>query len=216
MHPRASLWRIAVEITIVLSVVVALIAVLVPPVIGTRECAERDIDATQLRRHAIWLTLQRNASGDAVPRHGGYRFVMTNWTSGVVPHDAQIVDYFFTPGSREHDAHYRAARESVERGEDPWPTLDATSTRSTHYVGRAPSELATTWQDGEALMANDNEGAWSLTDGYLNVLMSDLSVHTYSYQNLQERHGLGPLQPSDPVATWGRESPIPVCRKLAN
>ena len=64
-------------------------------------------------------------------------------------------------------------------------------------------------------MATDNEGGSRWEDGTVNVLLSNWRVRSYSYQDLQKRYGLGPMDPTVVVATYGESSPIPECRKLA-
>lgn len=205
-----------IELLIVISIIGVLAAVLVPAVIGAQESTNRDFDAMQLRKHGTWMQLYQNAHGRALPMEGGYKFVLSTWTSNVVPHNEENFDFYFSPGSRDTDPDYHTYRQVVERGENPWPTLDSTNTLCTHYVGRARDKLRGAKGRNQAWMANDNEGMWTLQDGSVNVLMSDMNVRTYSYQELQERYGLGEFDLNNPIDTWGPNSPILECRELAN
>ena len=107
--------------------------------------------------------------------------------------------------------------EKVERGEDPWPDLKATTSLDTHYAGRAREHLqsATSGAD-EALIGDDNEGVWSHPDGTINILFNGGHVRAYSFTDLQDRgYVSGPFDKSNPVETTGANSPIPPCQKLA-
>ena len=105
----------------------------------------------------------------------------------------------------------------MELGEDPWPSIDDTSSLDTHYVGRARADLRSATQSAEdAWMATDNEGMWVFSDGTVNVLFNGGTVRSYSYQDLQGRYGLGEIDPNQPIETYGPNSPIEPCQKLDN
>ncbi len=74
------------------------------------------------------------------------------------------------------------------------------------------------WQrrGGQFLMATDNEGYWRWQDGTVNVLLSKGRVRSYSYQDLDKRFGLGPMDRAAPLVMHGASAVIPESRKLAN
>ncbi|MFK7743047.1 MAG: type II secretion system protein [Planctomycetota bacterium] len=205
-----------IELLIVISIIGVLAAVLVPELMGVQGVAYVEADSQQLRKQNTWLMLYKQKHKKALPRADGHKFVMSLWTSNIFPHKEENLDFFFTPGARDNDPDYRDAREQMELGEDPWPDLGSTSTLSTHYVGRAREHLRSATRATAALMANDNEGVSTHADGTVNVLFADGNVRTYSFQDLQGRFGIGDFNPDDPIQTWGENSPIPECQKLAN
>ena len=71
------------------------------------------------------------------PTEGGFRFVLATWTSGVCEHTEEKFDLYFAPGARDTDPEWIDLRKRVQKGEDPWPDLRSTSSKDTHYVGRA-------------------------------------------------------------------------------
>jgi len=206
-----------IELLIVIGIVSLLGAVLVPQFIPVQDAANAVGDAANLRIHHGWLQAYERKHG-SLPMEGGYRFVMATWTSGVVAPTEENFDRFFTPGpARQNDLTYADLRKRVQRGDNPWPTLDAVDSASTHYVGRSRQHLRTRQQGpGEAWMADDNEGAWNLRDGTLNVLLCDGNVRTYSFAQLQELFSVGAFDAQNPVVTHGQDSPVPACRTLAN
>lgn len=170
-------------------------------------------DAQNLRQHGRWLQLHRDRFG-GLPSEGGHRFVLAAWTAQLFEHTPEHLDRFFTPGT--FDPAWKEAKDTVLRGENPWPTLGHVDTESTHYCGRAAQHLATATGADQACMADDNEGVWSLRCGTVNVLLGDGDVRTYSYRQLVEQFGVGDLDRQSPVPTWGPASPIPECRRLDN
>ncbi|HLQ38939.1 MAG TPA: hypothetical protein VK348_14110, partial [Planctomycetota bacterium] len=67
----------------------------------------------------------------------------------------------------------------------------------------------------EAMMADDNEDGLSFRDGTINVLFGDGSVKELHYEDdIMKKYGLGPLDPANPVPTWGKSSPVPELQKL--
>jgi prepilin-type N-terminal cleavage/methylation domain-containing protein len=206
-----------IELLIVISIIGVLAAVLLPTILESRGAANAFADARQLARHNEWLELYKTKHKGGLPIEGGHKFVLATWTSKIFTHNEENLDFYFTPGSRDNDPDYRRVRQDMERGIDPWPDLASVTTLDTHYVGRAQKELRTATRDGnEALMANDNEGMWTFSDGTVNVLFNGGKVRTYSYQDLKERFGLGDLEPNNPIQTWGPNSPIPECQMLDN
>ena len=216
MRPSPSGFTL-IELLIVIGIVSLLVAVLVPQLIPVQDAAYAVGDVANLRAHRDWLLTYERKHG-SLPMEGGTRFVMATWTSGIAGPTEEDFDRFFTPGpARQNDAAYAELRKRVQRGENPWPNLDATDTTSTHYVGRAKQYLKTRQQGpGEAWMADDNEDGWNLRDGSLNVLFCGGVVRTYSHPQLQDAFGVGALDPSNPVVTHGANSPVPACRALAN
>ena len=205
-----------IELLIVISIIGVLAAVLLPRALESRTAANIFADARQMGTHATWFEIYRQKHKDRMPKDGGYKFVMSLWTSKIFDHSEENLDMFFTPGARDNDNDYRAAREQMELGNDPWPTLEDTRSTDTHYCGRAKKHLRKVTRAGEAWMATDNEGFWVFDDGTVNVLFAGGKTRTYSYQDLQERFGLGDLDPDQPIETYGPNSPIPECQKLDN
>jgi len=175
-------------------------------------------DAANLRCHYVWFLFYKRKHNGSLPEEGGHKFVMTTWAAGIYDHTPENFDRFWTPGpAKQNDANYADLRKLVLRGENPWPSLAQTSSLDTHYVGRSRQHFETRESSAEeAWMADDNEGGWNLRDGTINVLFCDGFVRTYSYPQLQEQFGLGPFDRDHPVVTWGPDSPIEACRKLAN
>jgi prepilin-type N-terminal cleavage/methylation domain-containing protein len=203
-----------IELLIVISIIGVLAAVLLPQVIGNRDAANVQADALQLKTHFQWYEMYKLKHQGGLPSEGGYRFVLSTWTSNVVPHTEENLDKYFSPGARENDPIYRDCRDRMARGEDPWPNLNATAPEHTHYAGRAKKHLRTVDAAGEAMLANDNDGMWTHRDGTVNLLLADGNTRTLSYEVMQARYGLGHMDPSRPVATFGDGSPIPECKKL--
>ena len=213
-HPESGITKIELCVLCVLFAA-ALLVMLVPSAIGKSE-ALAVADRMQLRTHYEWLQLYKRKHRDALPPHGGAKFVLSTWTANVFAHTPINLDRFFTPGIREQDPDYRRAREAVQRGQDPWPILAETTTADTHYVGRAKQHLDTAEAPLEAWMATDNEGRWVFADRFVNVLYGDGQVACYSIDRLRQRFGFDSGKVRGPVVTHGPASPIPACRKLDN
>jgi prepilin-type N-terminal cleavage/methylation domain-containing protein len=206
-----------IELLIVISIIGVLAAVLLPRVLESQATANAFADTQQMRTHYTWFTTYQQRHKKALPNKGGYKFVLSTWTSKIFDHTEENLDMYFSPGSRDNDPDYRTAREMMERGEDPWPTIDDTRPTDTHYVGRAREHLRSATQTAEdAWMATDNEGMWVFSDGTVNVLFNGGNVRSYSYQDLQGRYGLGEFDLNQPVETYGPNSPIVPCQKLDN
>jgi prepilin-type N-terminal cleavage/methylation domain-containing protein len=203
-----------IELLIVISIITLLAAVLLPNILTGQAAANALADQRNLGRHFEWLTDYKRKMNGALPREGGHKFVLTSWTTGVATHTPENLDRFFSPGLRD-DGIYQDARAMVDRGEDPWPTLQHTNSTDTHYAGRAKEHLVTASRgENEALMADDNEGIWCLPDGTVNILFNGGAVRSYSYPQLQEKLSLGPLDLDNPIQTYGPNSPIEECQKL--
>ena len=126
-----------IELLIVISIIGVLAAVLLPRVLESQATANAFADTQQMRTHYTWFTTYQQRHKKALPNKGGYKFVLSTWTSKIFDHTEENLDMYFSPGSRDNDPDYRTAREMMERGEDPWPTIDDTRPTDTHYVGRA-------------------------------------------------------------------------------
>ncbi|MFT4514978.1 MAG: prepilin-type N-terminal cleavage/methylation domain-containing protein [Planctomycetota bacterium] len=205
-----------IELMVVIGIIGALAAVLMGAIGGSQLAANVTADGVQLRTHAAWFKLYERKHGGGLPMENGHRFVLATWTSELFHHAEEELDVYFSPGARDNDPDYRAARDEMEVGRDPWPTLAKVSSRDTHYAGRAKAHVALARRGGQFLMATDNEGLWRWEDGTVNALLSSGRIRSYSYQDLAKRFGIGPMDPAAPIATYGAASPIPECRKLAN
>lgn len=205
-----------IELLIVISIIGVLAAVLLPNIIQNRQAADMLADQMNLKRQFEWLTSYQTKHRNALPSEGGYKFVLTTWTSGAVEHTPENFDYYWTPGIRDNNTAYQDMRKAVSRGEDPWPDLAGTSSSDTDYAGRAKDKLRTAAQGADqAWMANDNEGIWSHPDGSINILMNGGVVRTYFWEEMAERFGLAKFdRNNEPLQTWGPNSPIPECQNL--
>ena len=200
---------------IVIGIILLGTGVLVPPVFGGQVAANVTADALNLRWHSTQLELYKLKNKGGLPMQGGHKFVLATWE--VVEQTQENFDRYFTPGRRDNDPDYRAKRAMVERGEDPWPKLEKTTSLDTHYAGRAREHpLSARNGEDEAVMADDNEGVWSHADGTVNVLFKSGTVHSYSFLDLKGRGFVqGEFDKDNPIETTGANSPIPECRKLA-
>lgn len=206
-----------IELLIVISIIGTLAAVLLPAILESRGAANSEADRQQLRKHYTWLEIYKSKHKGGLPGEGGYKFVLSTWTSKIFDHTEENLDFYFTPGSRDDDPDYRQVRGMMELQEDPWPDLGSTTSLDTHYVGRARKYLRGAGNKAtNALMATDNEGQWTFADGTVNVLFAGSTVRGYSYQDLADRFGLGDLDENEPIMTYGPNSPIPECQKLDN
>lgn len=189
-----------------------------PDLVSTKDATNALGDAANLRTHYAWMLTHKRKHTGALPQEGGYRFVLATWTAKVFDHTRENFDRFWTPGPATiNDPVYAELSKMVERGENPWPDLAATTSESTHYVGRSKMHRRTAESSAEeAWMANDNEGGWSLRDGTIHVLLYGGAVRTYEYGMLREQFGFGPFDRNTPIRTWGPDSPIPACQKLDN
>jgi prepilin-type N-terminal cleavage/methylation domain-containing protein len=201
------------ELLVTIGLIGALAAVLVPQLVDHRAVANTTMDAVQLRTHFAWLTMFKLQHNGALPKRGGHQLVLGTWS--VIAQTPENLDRYFSPGARDHDPHYQELRLRLLRGERIWTDLAQCSPADTTYAGRAAEHLRTAGGAGEALMANANDGMWTLADGSVNVLLGSGDVRTLSHAMLRAAHGLGALDANDPVRTWGSESPIPECRRLA-
>jgi prepilin-type N-terminal cleavage/methylation domain-containing protein len=203
-----------IELLIVISIIGVLAAVLLPRVLESQDSAYAAADQLQLQKtHAFWLERYCQKHDGFLPKDGGHKFVLSTWTSRIFDHTEENLDKYFTPGSQ--DPYWQEVKDRMKQGEDPWLDLKSVTSLDTHYVGRAKEHLRTAKQGAdEAWMANDNEGAWSLRDGTINVLFNGGVVRQYSYQDLEKRFGLGPMDKNVPLQTYGPNSPIPECQKL--
>lgn len=202
-----------IELLIVISIIGVLAAVLLPAVLENRDAANSAADAMQLGTHNQWFEFYRQKYNRAMPMEGGHKFVLSTWK--VVDHTVENFDKYFSPGARDNDAHYQELRKQMLRGEMPWTDLRQCTPADTTYAGRAKDHIKTVGQSGnEAMMANSNNGMWTLRDGTVNILLFSGAVRTLSYQMMQELYGLGERDPNNPIQTWGANSPIPECQKL--
>ncbi|HEX6812383.1 MAG TPA: type II secretion system protein [Planctomycetota bacterium] len=207
-----------IELLIVISIISLLAAVLVPAVFGASTAAFVQADAANLRWHGQQLELYKLQNKRGLPIEGGHKFVLATWSmvarTGMTEEN---FDRYWTPGRRDNDPDYRSLRARVEMGEDPWPDLKSTSSLDTHYAGRAREHLqSATSGEGEAWMADDNEGIWSHADGTVNVMFLGGNVRSYSFLDMKGRGFVqGDFDKANPIDTAGANSPIPECQKLA-
>jgi prepilin-type N-terminal cleavage/methylation domain-containing protein len=203
-----------IELLIVIGILGALAAAIVPSLLQSQAAANVELDAAQLRQHFTWLHLYRLQHDDALPAEGGHRFVLATWK--VSDQTAEDLDRYFTPGARDNDARYQGLRLQLLRGERIWQDPAAWCEDDTTYAGRAKEHLKTAMQGDQALMANDNDDMWTLSNGTVNVLMSSGHVRTLGYPLLQQIHPhLPDFDVDAPLVTHGDASPIELCRKLA-
>lgn len=202
-----------IELLIVVGIIGLLSAVLVPRLLESEDVFIAKADQAHLEQVGKWLVIYKARNKEQLPREGGHRFLLTVWTSKIFPHDEEAVDVFFTP--RSNDPVYTDAREQMAKGTDPWPDLSVVNSECTSYAGRAKNHLKTATQAGEAIAATDNEGAWCLRDGTVNVLLSDLlKVRTYFHNDLMTNFGVPEFHKDQPVVMVGENSPIEICKKL--
>ena len=201
------------ELLIVIIVLGFLLAVLDSKVGHPREAAAAVADVANLRWHGQQLELYKLVNKRSLPDAGGHEFVLSTWS--IVDKTEENLDRYFTPRRRDNDPDYRMLRKALGRGEKIWGDLKSTTSLDTHYAGRAKEHLLSV-TSGEALMADDNEGRWSHADGTVNVLFHGGVVRTYSFLDLKNLGCVqGELDKDRPMETWGPNSPIPECRKLA-
>lgn len=207
-----------IELLIVIGILGLLAAALLPRLMEGQDAANAFGDQSNLTTHHTWMQVYKRKHNDSLPMEGGHRFVLATWTSKIFDHTQENYDRYWTPGpARANDLSYHEGFKLVQRGEDPWPNLQSTGPDDTHYCGRARDHAKTRENSAdEAWMADDNEGGWNLRDGTINVLFNGGVVRSYSYQMLQEQYGLGDFDRNKPVETFGPNSPIPQCQKLAN
>ena len=202
-----------IELVMVIFVLTLLVLVLTPGVNGSPGVAFALADSANLRWHGQQLELYKLVNKGGLPDAGGHEFVLSTWS--IVGQTEENLDRYFTPGRRDNDPDYRMLREALERGEKIWEHLKSTTSHDTHYAGRAKEHLLSA-TSGEALMADDNERGWSHTDGTVNVLFHGGVVRTYSFLDLRNLgYVQGELDKDRPIETWGPNSPIPECRRLA-
>jgi prepilin-type N-terminal cleavage/methylation domain-containing protein len=204
-----------IELLIVIGIIGTLAAVLLPALLTNQVAANVAADELQLRQaHAQWLEIYKMQHNRGLPSQGGHKFVLSTWK--VVDQTPENFDKYFSPGARDDDGNYQELRKRLLAGEKIWTNLDACSPDDTTYCGRAKEELKTAQQSGnEALMANSNNGMWTHKNGTVNILMAGLQVRSLSYPMMQELYSLGDFDLQNPVQTWGPNSPIPECKKLA-
>lgn len=202
-----------IELLIVIAILGVLAAVLLPTFGDSRALALVAADEMQLRGHGGWLTVYKAQHNGALPPQGGHKFVLSTWS--VIDQTPEHLDRYYTPGARDNDTHYQELRLRLLKGEKIWQDLAACTADDTSYCGRARSELRSAEHSGkEALMANSNHGMWSHANGTVNLLLASGLIRSLSYPMLQELYGLGERDLAHPVQTWGKDSPIPECRKL--
>ena len=119
-------------------------ACVMPATQAARVSADAVADRAQLRTHYTWLQLYQMKHKRAVPNHGGFKFVLSTWTSKVFDHTGENLDRFFSPGARDNDPDYRSAQECLDNGEDPWPDIHSVLSTDTHYVGRGRRSVSYT------------------------------------------------------------------------
>jgi len=204
-----------IELLIVITIIGLLAAVLLPNIVGARVSVYIQGDAANLRRHYEWIIMYKQKL-KSYPTQGGHRFVLSTWCDGITEKTVDDYDRFFTPGTREQDPVWKEGRAKVLTGENPWPDINQVSPRDTHYVGRAKDMMRGLESGTEALMANDNEGGWSISDGTIDILYGNGSVRTFSYQELVQLFHLPAFDKNNPIETYGPNAALPDLKKLAN
>jgi prepilin-type N-terminal cleavage/methylation domain-containing protein len=203
-----------IELLIVIGIIGTLAAVLLPALMGSGDAANVTSDEMQLRQsHAQWLEIYRQQHNRALPNQGGHKFVLSTWK--VIDQTPENFDRYFTPGARDNDANYQELRMQLLKGEKIWQDLQSCTPEDTTYCGRAKEHIKTAMQSAdEALMANSNNGMWTLRNGTVNILMSNFQVRSLSYPMMKELYALGDMDKENPIQTWGPNSPIEPCKKL--
>jgi prepilin-type N-terminal cleavage/methylation domain-containing protein len=203
-----------IELLIVIGIIGTLAAVLLPALMGAGDGANVTADEMQLRQsHNQWLELYKQQHNKSLPTEGGHKFVLSTWK--ILDQTPENFDRYFTPGARDNDAHYQELRKQLLGGQKIWQDLQACTPEDTTYCGRAKQHLKTSYTTAdEALMANSNNGMWTLRNGTVNILLSSQQVRSLSYPMLKELYSLGDMDPQNPIQTWGPNSPIPQCQKL--
>lgn len=173
-----------IELLVVIGIISVLAAALLPRILGGNLAGNIAADRANLSWHYQTLyTMYKNRKYD-LPPDGGHKFVLSPWVKGICERTPENRDRYFTPG-QEADPRYQELK-----NEDPgqiWGSYDALTSEDTHYAGRAKSHFRGMWSGNEALMANDNEGIGSFSDGTINVLMGSGSVRTlYAGKELEE------------------------------
>lgn len=203
-----------IELMIVISIIGVLAAVLLPQVISSQDSANSASDAMQMRTHFQWFEIYKQKHNQQMPSEGGAKFVLQTWK--ITQQTPEDLDKYFSPGARDNDMHYQDLRKTLLRGEKIWQDIKSLGGDDTTYAGRAKQHIKTVTQSGnEALMANANNGMWTLRDGTVNILLASGQVRSLSYEMMQELYQLGDKDVNNPLVTHGEESPIPECRKLA-
>ncbi len=203
-----------IELLIVIGIIGTLAAVLLPALMGAGDEANVAADRLQLQQsHAQWLEIYKLRHNKALPSEGGHKFVLSTWK--ITDQTPEEFDKYFTPGARDNDPNYQELRKQLLRGEKIWQDLKSCTPEDTTYCGRAKQHIKTAYQTAdEALMANSNNGMWTLRTGSINILMSSRQVRSLSYAELQELYSLPDFDVNNPIQTWGENSPIPQCKKL--
>ena len=206
-----------IELLIVIGIIGVLAAALLPQLMSGQDAANALADQQNLRTHYQWMYDYKRKHNQSLPMEDGHKFVLATWTSGTIERTQENFDRFWTPGpARQNDIQYADGFKLVQRGENPWPQLQSTTSNDTHYAGRSKNHAKTRENSAdEAWMADDNEGGWNLRDGTVNVLFNGGSVRSYSYQMLKEQFALPDFNINEPIATTGSDSPIVPCQKLS-
>jgi prepilin-type N-terminal cleavage/methylation domain-containing protein len=197
-----------IELLVVISILSLLVVTFLPDIINALSTTYKATDQQQLRKHYQWFNSYKEMY-KGYPESGGHEFVLGPWVRKVCEHTPQNLAFYFTPGIRDQDDHYKKLREKDI--DTIWPDLQSTTSEDTHYAGRAKQFKRDMVSGKEAWMANDNEGGNAFKDGSINVLYGDGAVN--NLQLLGELKEFGWTQEQGPFPV-GPESPSLALKKL--
>jgi len=198
-----------IELLVVISILSLLVVTFLPDIIAAVGTANQKTDAQQLNKHFFWINLYKEQM-KGYPDGGGHEFVLGSWVKRICEHTPQNLAFFFTPGIRDTDDHYKELRE--QDLDKLWPDIQSTTSEDTHYAGRQKEKKRDMVSGLEAWMANDQEGGNAFKDGSINVLYGDGVVRNLQLELELKKYNWSKEQGPFPV---GPESPHPDLQKLA-
>jgi hypothetical protein len=190
--PSARRWQFAGWSLAVLAVVLVVTGPCLPfrpDLAAGRDAANRAADRAHLEKIYSLLVLQDRRGGAS---EGGHRLLTDLWTRGVIEPTPEQLEFFFVPGRREQDLHYRELRERLDRGERIWTDSAATTSRDTHYAALATPFLAHLFDKEQVIAADDCEDGWPFAVHVIHLLYGDGRVREMAFAELPV---LGPSSP---------------------